>query len=68
MLVPVLFYYDSLAARLFSYERQKGSRFGREARWEELGGAEGGETIIRICYVRGKKSMRKFNQRKKIIH
>lgn len=50
MLVPVLFYYDSLAARLFSYERQKGSRFGREARWEELGGAEGRGTVSKILH------------------
>lgn len=35
-----------------SNERQKGMDSGRRGAGEELGGEEGGKTIIRICFMR----------------
>lgn len=49
----------SLKSLVFTNERQKGS--GSRGGWEELGGIERGETIIRIYYV-VKESI--FNKRK----
>jgi hypothetical protein len=39
---------------LFSNERQKAVDLLKKVIREEQGGVEGGETIIRICYVRKK--------------
>lgn len=57
----ILFYYYSFNNNLFVYffstEKQEGGGFRWEGDGEELGGAEGGETIIRIRYARKKKSI-----------
>jgi hypothetical protein len=56
-----MFYYYSLDACLFSNEREKQVDLGGTGGQEELGRVEGRETIVRIYYVRGKKSI--FNKR-----
>lgn len=58
----ILFYYYPLETHLFSDESQKGSGYGREGDEKKLGGTEGKETVIRIYYVRFKKTI--FNKRK----
>lgn len=48
----LFFYYYLLEICLFSNEKQNWSGSGRERRWEELGVVKGGETIIRVYYMR----------------
>jgi hypothetical protein len=49
---------------LFSNERQKGSRSGWERRWEELGGEEGRETVIKIMVCETKTYFHKRKRKK----
>jgi hypothetical protein len=50
----ILCFYYPLEYCLFSNERQKAVDLLKKVIREEQGGVEGGETIIRICYVRKK--------------
>ena len=58
----ILYYYYPLEACSFLMRRKKGSGSGWEGSGEELGGVEGGETIIGI-YCMKKESI--FNKRQK---